>query len=1108
MAEDTEVGNCHVAIDVPNGASGCGHYDAVAHQSAPLFIIPHDEEELPNIEQSACITVADAQPECLGTSETLDAGKLRSVVEKNSVATYHDSRHPFSHIAKRIRLGGGFGSARVGHAPDATEKKRKGNVKRKALLLAVRRDKKVVIVPILLLFLCLGLGLWGVFAASAQERRQRLNEAQNRAADKAQTIASELRACYLPVKVMQSFVTRYPYFPTLNATFASLATELLSLTAAGSIANMQLAPLGVVKAIEPLAGNEAALDHDLLADSKNRDFALRTIESHSLSLAGPYELVQGFKGAPARFPIFIHGVSPNETFGADRDATNCSVCYDPATRTKFWGFATVLIHWNRFLYDVVHINDLIDEGLQYRLTRPDDVDKTRLFVLGGQNESLREPVEVMITVPNNVWCLSVADARGWSPNWKWPLVAMVVAMSLLLSVLVGLALVGRTQQHLLLEEVLSANRQLEDAATALLSEKERMEALLRRQYNLIECLGLDPGNSQTGNGSAINGASSAASAAVLSGVTSNGGGGGGAADSAAATVMGHGPSTIGEHLASPADKIEEMRKMLLRGNRLSGTGKGSNGKLRDGANGDAGGDGSGGVRNSRGRKSANSGGLSTDLILGEMIGEGTFGKVYRGLWRGTEVAIKTIILPTNMSGKEKREKMAVMEAAISSSLAHPNVVATYTYQIKPLKDSSAQKTGRPSDELTASAIIVGNDKATDGGGSGQRLEDPLAPFKEDIDEAQNRAAGIHSYEVQLVLEYCDKGCLREALDAGIFFGQSGLNFSAILDTAADVAKALLHLHLNDVLHGDLKADNVMLKSCGGEGRGIMAKVADFGLAIKMDHRKTHVSATFQGTLTHMAPEVLLHGQMSKAADVFAFGVTMWEMFTGGLPYQGVPGALLGHLISKEGKRPVFPPGTPADFKDLAERCWHVDAVQRPGFEEILATLTALRGQQPWPTQPLSYNAMTPEQRQAAKRAEQEGVAASVRRRLLEEENARQSASAPLPRLHNHYHNRPGARGSGSGMTNSQSPDLYSSRPFRQHATSGDGSQHRSLQSPRCRSSRRGASRSRSKADEPIIMVGTRNISLSNAITSKSVLLEPISETRFEGDPDAPAQDVA
>jgi hypothetical protein len=55
----------------------------------------------------------------------------------------------------------------------------------------------------------------------------------------------------------------------------------------------------------------------------------------------------------------------------------------------------------------------------------------------------------------------------------------------------------------------SANKQLEDAATALLSEKERMEALLRRQYNLIECLGLDPeaslNDSGPGPGPAANG---------------------------------------------------------------------------------------------------------------------------------------------------------------------------------------------------------------------------------------------------------------------------------------------------------------------------------------------------------------------------------------------------------------------------------------------------------------------------------------------------------------------------------------------------------------------------------------------------------------------------
>jgi hypothetical protein len=59
----------------------------------------------------------------------------------------------------------------------------------------------VVVVPVLLLFLCMGLGLWGIFAASGQERRLRVANAQNRGADKAQTIESELRASYLPVKV-------------------------------------------------------------------------------------------------------------------------------------------------------------------------------------------------------------------------------------------------------------------------------------------------------------------------------------------------------------------------------------------------------------------------------------------------------------------------------------------------------------------------------------------------------------------------------------------------------------------------------------------------------------------------------------------------------------------------------------------------------------------------------------------------------------------------------------------------------------------------------------------------------------------------------------------
>lgn len=49
-------------------------------------------------------------------------------------------------------------------------------------------------------------------------------------------------------------------------------------------------------------------------------------------------------------------------------------------------------------------------------------------------------------------------------------------------------------------------------------------------------------------------------------------------------------------------------------------------------------------------------------------------QVFKATWKGTTVAVKIMVLPSYMTGKDKREKMAVMETAISSSLSHPNVV--------------------------------------------------------------------------------------------------------------------------------------------------------------------------------------------------------------------------------------------------------------------------------------------------------------------------------------------------------------------------------------------------------------------------------------------------
>lgn len=63
------------------------------------------------------------------------------------------------------------------------------------------------------------------------------------------------------------------------------------------------------------------------------------------------------------------------------------------------------------------------------------------------------------------------------------------------------------------------------------------------------------------------------------------------------------------------------------------------------------------------------------------------------------------------------------------------------------------------------------------------------------------------------------------------------------------------------------------------GRGFVAKISDFGLSRSMEHKSKVVTKTY-GTLTHMPPELLEHGITSKAADVYSFGVLLWQVSTG------------------------------------------------------------------------------------------------------------------------------------------------------------------------------------------------------------------------------------
>ncbi|GIL79555.1 hypothetical protein Vretimale_12236 [Volvox reticuliferus] len=205
-----------------------------------------------------------------------------------------------------------------------------------------------------------------------------------------------------------------------------------------------------------------------------------------------------------------------------------------------------------------------------------------------------------------------------------------------------------------------------------------------------------------------------------------------------------------------------------------------------------------------------------------------------------------------------------------------------------------------------------------------------------------------------------------ATGAGTSLGQSGSNsssgclpanavtgpmeFSTTLATLLEVASALQYLHSLGFIHCDLKPENVLLKANPGDPRGFTIKVSDFGLS-ELLTSDGPLMGELGGTVTHIAPEIVTHKRVTKAADAYAFGVVMWEMLTGNRLYSDlftsgrekrVRDKLILAKVAHEGLRPVFPEGTPHEYAILARRCWTADPGARPTFTEILAELEVIQ----------------------------------------------------------------------------------------------------------------------------------------------------------------------
>ena len=92
---------------------------------------------------------------------------------------------------------------------------------------------------------------------------------------------------------------------------------------------------------------------------------------------------------------------------------------------------------------------------------------------------------------------------------------------------------------------------------------------------------------------------------------------------------------------------------------------------------------------------------------------------------------------------------------------------------------------------------------------------------------------------------------------------------------------------------------------------VSEQVADFGLSRVCD--EAHVETKTYGTVTHMPPELLLEGKLSKSADVYAYGVLLFELFTADRPWSGLRHAEVLHKVAVQHERLQLPEDTPQQF---------------------------------------------------------------------------------------------------------------------------------------------------------------------------------------------------
>jgi serine/threonine protein kinase len=269
----------------------------------------------------------------------------------------------------------------------------------------------------------------------------------------------------------------------------------------------------------------------------------------------------------------------------------------------------------------------------------------------------------------------------------------------------------------------------------------------------------------------------------------------------------------------------------------------------------------------------------SELTWENLAGQGITAEVFKGMWRGKQVAIKRLNYTTRRTAQLKQEIAFLRETGVIAKISHENLVKFY-------------------------------------------------------------GLAFDQQPYLLITEFCNGGTCYDLLHES---DAMDLVINQQLKMCCDVACAMEYLHKfrPQIIHRDLKSLNLLLfKPVTSTSDVPHVKVSDFGLAKMKDKDTEWGKMTVEaGTFHWMAPEVAT-GNYDEKADIYSFAMVLFEFICQEIPFEDLePIDVLKSTSS--GRRPdmeAVPPTTPKALVDLMEQCWEHEASKRPSFEYICGVL--------------------------------------------------------------------------------------------------------------------------------------------------------------------------